>query len=108
MTKVATQPQSVDAIAEAHAKALSEYEQIMDDKIQQYEAVVAKAQADLTALVQAATASQPKPVQKPEASWSDVNGEQYLVLNKAAAEFFSDLFEQVGVLATELGKAYNK
>lgn len=94
-----------DAIAAAYEKAIGDYERLMDEKMQQYESIVQKAQNDLATLVAAAT---PKPIQKPEASWSEANGEQYLVLNKAAAEFFGEIFEQVGVLATELGKAYTK
>jgi len=87
------------------AAQMTEYQRVMDEKIAQYDALVADAQSQLDAIVKAAN---PEPIVKPEAQWTEANGNKLLVLNESAAEFFQAIFEQVGVLATELGKATKK
>jgi len=87
-------------------EATAAYQKVMDESIAQYNALVDKAQSDLNALVQAAN---PQPQVKPEAQWIEAkDGQQLLILNAAAAEFFSAIFDQVGVLAQELGKMAKK
>lgn len=84
-----------------------EYQNVMAQSIKQYEDMVAKAQADLAKIVAAASPTQPPPQMKPEAQWTEANGNELLVLNKAAAEFFSAIFEQVGVVAQHLAEIAN-
>jgi len=90
------------------AEAMVEYQKMLDDNIAKYEDMVIKAQKDLEALVQAATPQLPKPPQPPEAEWTEANGNKFLVLNVAAAEFFTAIFQQLGVVAAELGKLNQK
>jgi succinylglutamate desuccinylase len=95
-----------ETAAEQMASQMAEYQKIMGESMAQYEALVAKANSDLEKLVMAASPA--PPIEKPEAQWTESNGHELLVLNKAAAVFFSAIFEQVGVLAAELGKVTKK
>ena len=90
-------------IVDQMEKSMANYQKVMEETIAKHEAMVKKAHADLEALVQAGTPKPPKP-HKPECQWTDVNGTKLLVLNEAAAEFFTAIFQQMGTVATELGK----
>ena len=99
-----------EELAQAHEQMIASYQKVTTDAQAQFEAMVAKAQADLAKLVASANAqvdSAPAPV-KPAAQWVRSNDEQVLVLNKAAAEFFSAIFDQIGGVAVELAKLAKK
>ena len=95
-------PVDMTAAAEQMADQVAEYQATLKKNIEDYEAMVAKASADLDKLVQAVT-PKPTPLQ-PECEWTETDSGRYLVMNVAAAEFFQAIFEQVGVLAHELEK----
>jgi hypothetical protein len=97
MTAKKVTPNAVADIAEQMAL----YQKTMADSMAQYEALVADATNQLSAIVKAAN---PPPPSQPECEWTETEGGRYLVMNVAAAEFFQAIFEQVGVLANELGK----
>ena len=100
----------IEELAAAHEKMLESYQKATANAQKEFEAMVAKAQADLTKLVASANAqveSAPAPV-KPAAQWVRSNDEEVLVLNKAAAEFFSAIFDQIGGVAVELAKLAKK
>jgi len=94
-------PKKVEDVAAQMEQQMANYQNMLDDNIAKYEAMVDKAHHDLELLVQAAT---PQTQQRPEAQWTESNGQKLLVLNMAAAEFFTAIFEQMGKVATELGK----
>lgn len=97
MTVKKVVPNAADELAEQ----MELYQKTMADSLAKYEELVADAQSQLEAIVQAAT---PKPKIKPEAQWTEANGNKLLVLNEEAANFFMAIFDQVGVLAKELAK----
>jgi len=101
-TKPKPKPVDMNAAAEQMAEQVAEYQATMKKNIADYEAMVAKASADLDSLVNAVTPKPPIP--QPECEWTETEGGKYLVMNVPAAEFFQAIFEQVGVLANELGK----
>jgi hypothetical protein len=104
--RIKPKPVDMTAAAEQMASQVAEYQATMKKNIEDYEAMVAKASADLDSLVRA-VAPKPPPSQ-PECEWTETDSGRYLVMNVAAAEFFQAIFEQVGVLANELGKATKK
>ena len=92
-----------DMVAEMEAN-MKGYQQAMSDSVAKYECLVSEATANLNRLVEAAKpAPKPAPVQ-PIAQWIDADDEKCLVLNVAAAEFFTAIFAQVGKVASELAK----
>ena len=97
----------LEELTAVHSKMLESYQKATADAQKQFEDMVAKAQADLAKLMASANAqvaAAPPPV-KPAAQWVTAkDNEQLLVLNKPAADFFSAIFEQVGVIAVELSK----
>lgn len=96
----------VDELAAAHEKMLASYQKATSDAQKQFEDMVAKAQRDMATLIASANAqvqSAPAPV-KPAAQWVKSKDEEVLVLNRAAAEFFSAIFDQIGGVAVELAK----
>lgn len=96
----------IQAIISQHKEMMETYQKVMDEKVQQYDAMVRNAQQQMAALV---AASQPPPQRKPESQWVEsAEGERHLVLNKEAAEFFGEIFEMVGKLATALAKTAKK
>ena len=100
----------VEQLAAAHEKMLESYQQATANAQKEFEAMVAKAQDDLAKLVASANSqveNAPEPV-KPAAQWIETKDEQVLVLNKAAAEFFSAIFDQIGGVAVELAKLAKK
>ena len=104
--KPKSKPVDMSAVAEQMASQVAEYQATMKKNIEDYEAMVAKAAADLDSLVKAVS---PKPPpSQPECEWTETDSGKYLVMNVAAAEFFQAIFEQVGVLAHELQKTNQK
>ena len=97
-------PTSMDDVIAEMAEQMKAYQDHMQASMQQYENLVAKASSDLEKLVQAATPPATPAPQKPECQWTETESGKYLVMNTAAAEFFSAIFQQVGVLAQELQK----
>ena len=99
-------PKSMDDVIAQMSEQMQAYQDHMQSSMQQYEALVAKATSDLDKLVAAAATPPPAPPapQTPECQWTENDSGKYLVMNVAAAEFFSAIFQQVGVLAQELQK----
>ena len=97
-------PKTMDDVVAQMAGQMQAYQDHMQASIQQYEDLVSKASADIEKLVQAATPPVPPAPPKPECQWTETESGKYLVMNTAAAEFFSAIFQQVGVLAQELEK----
>ena len=101
----------VEELAAAHDKMLESYQKATANAQKEFEAMVAKAQNDLAKLIASANqqVTQAPPPVKPAAQWIKAkDDEELLVLNKPAAEFFSAIFEQIGVIAVELSKMSNK
>jgi len=97
-------PKNMDDVVAQMAEQMQAYQDHMANSIQQYDALISKAQSDIEKLVQAATPPAPPAPQTPECQWTETDSGKYLVMNTAAAEFFSAIFQQVGVLAQELQK----
>ena len=97
-------PKSMDDVIAQMAEQMQAYQDHMANSIQQYDALVYKAQSDIEKLVQAATPPATPAPEKPECQWTESDSGKYLVMNVAAAEFFNAIFQQVGVLAAELQK----
>ena len=97
--------QQLAMLSEKMEEMTRSYQEQLEDQQRRYNELVDAAQQQMEALVGAAQISNnPKPAPKPQAVWHEENGEQLLVLNKPAAEFFMKIFENVGVLAEELQK----
>lgn len=101
----------IEELAEAHSKMLDSYQKATANAQKQFEDMVTKAQADLGKLVASANAQvqeAPKPA-KPAAQWITADdGEQLLLLNKPAADFFSVIFDQMISVVSELAKVASK
>ena len=98
-------PKTMDDVVAEMASQMQAYQDHMKSSMQQYEALVAKATSDLDKLVAAAATPPATPAPpKPECQWTETDSGKYLVMNTAAADFFSAIFQQVGVLAQELEK----
>lgn len=107
----AKRPTTAEQLAQLSAKMeemATTYQAELEHQQKRYHELVTTAQEQMAALVGAAqAASTPKPAApapKPQAVWHEENGEKLLILNQAAADFFSKLFENFGVLAEELQK----
>ena len=94
------------AAAKQMADQMATYQKMMDDSIAKYEALVASSQAKLNSIINSATEVPEQSI--PEAEWTESNGNQLLILNQPAAEFFVAIFKQVGVLADQLGEMAKK
>ena len=100
-----TTTQQLAMLSEKMEEMARSYQEQLEDQQRRYNELVDAAQRQMQALVGAAqTTNNPRPVPKPQAVWHEENGEQLLVLNKPAADFFMKIFENVGVLAEELQK----
>lgn len=79
---------------------VDEYNQRMSEATKQYMDLVEQAQKQMADMSLAA-----QPVKrKPQAIWHEESGEKLLILNKEAADFFSEIFNNLGVLTNELQK----
>lgn len=96
----AASPELTDLIA-SHRKQMDEllaaHEQRLAKAQVEFEAMVVDANQKLQQLIRG---SEPEPVQKPEAVWSD----GFLVLNRPAAELVDDLLSRTGEVLSEVGR----
>ena len=100
-SKRPTTTQQLEQLSKKMEEMTQTYQQELLNQQQRYNDLVDQAQKQMAALV---GASQPKPPPKPQAVWHEEGGEKLLVLNQAAADFFTKIFENVGVLADALQK----
>lgn len=87
-------------------------QQNMEKYMQHVNGLIEQSQKDMQKLIQEAQGD--KPVEKqeekprPQAVWTEEQGQKLLVLNEAAASFFMAIFDNVGELTKELEKLTSK
>jgi len=102
----------IDEALKAHVeKVEAAFSKAMTENMQQYmnhvNDMIAQSQREMAEMIgQAQAVNNPKPANKPkpQAIWAEEQGEKLLILNEPAAQFFQNIFENVGALTKELEK----
>ena len=102
-------------VTEKYAEQLNalmkEHERRLDQAQQQFEATVATAQNQLNSILGAVTQVAEKPPEpaKPEAVFTTAeDGERLMVMNEAAVDFMTKLFDLMQGVVQDLSKLLNK
>lgn len=100
-SKPVTEEELIESVEARMQHMMQSYQEHMEAATKKYTELVEEAHDKMLEMTQAA---QPKPKRQPQAIWHDEGGEKLLILNKEAADFFMNIFENLGLLTVELEK----